>query len=117
MRLTFVFTLLSVGIGIVAYVLVDYVTNSAGRNQSAEIILVEPGDGDNTISWELYRHQIIPNRLYYFLAKYAYSEPFVPKVGEYEIPARSTLAKTMNILNAGVSLQRKVTFPEGITSQ
>ena len=51
MRLTFVFTLLSVGIGIVAYIAVDYVTNSAGRNKSAEIILVQPGDGDNTISW------------------------------------------------------------------
>ena len=117
MRLTLLFTFLAVGIGIAGYVLADFVTNSAGRNESAKIIVVQPGDGDNTISWTLYRHQIIPNRLYYFLAKYTSSEPFVPKVGEYEIPARSTLAKTMDILNAGVSLQRKVTFPEGITSQ
>ena len=104
MRLTLLFTFLAVGIGIAGYVLADFVTNSAGRNESAKIIVVQPGDGDNTISWTLYRHQIIPNRLYYFLAKYTSSEPFVPKVGEYEIPARSTLAKTMNILNAGVSL-------------
>ena len=42
MRLTLVFTFLSAGIGVAAYVLVDYVTNSAGRNQNAEIIIVQP---------------------------------------------------------------------------
>lgn len=116
-RITLVFMICATGVSIAGHVLIDFVINSVGKNENTKIVLVQPGDGDNTISWELYRHNIIPNRLYYFLAKHTLREKFVPKVGEYEIPAHTTLAETMNILNAGVSLQRKVTFPEGLSSE
>ena len=117
LRITFIFTFLFICISSAGYVLVEISVNSNGSNRNPEIILVHPGDGDNTISWELYRKNIISNRAYFFIAKYTARKPFVPKVGEYEIPAYATLVQVMEILNSGVSLQRKVTFPEGLTSK
>ena len=116
-RVTLIVFILSAGIAISGYVLINFAISSKGQNAKAEIILVSPGDGDNTISWELYRKKIISNRYYYFIAKYTSIKSFVPKVGEYEIPAHATLRHAMDIMHAGVSLQRKVTFPEGLTSK
>ena len=117
MRITFILTFLSIGFGFAGYVLIDLSTNSPGKNKNPTIIIVQPGDGDNTISWKLYRNKIITTRAQYFLAKYSTRKAFVPKIGEYEIPAYATLSEAMAILQTGVSLQHKVTFPEGLTSE
>ena len=117
LRITLILTLLSICLGFVGYVLAEFSNNLAGKNDNPVIILVRPGDGDNSISWELYRNKIIFTRVQYFLAKYSIRKPFTPKIGEYKIPAYSTPSQVMNILQSGVSMQHKVTFPEGLTSK
>ncbi len=117
LRISLILTFLSIGFGFAGYLLAEYSTNLAGKNKKPIIILVRPGDGDNSISWELYRHKIISTRAQYFIAKYSTWKPFIPKIGEYKIPAYSTLSQAMDILHSGVSLQHKLTFPEGLTSK
>ena len=58
LRITFIFTFLFICISSAGYVLVEISVNSNGSNKDPEIILVHPGDGDNTISWELYRKKL-----------------------------------------------------------
>ncbi len=110
LRITFIFTFLFICISSAGYVLVEISVNSNGTNKDPEIILVHPGDGDNTISWELFRKNIISNRAYFFIAKYAARKPFVPKVGEYEIPAYATLFHVMEILNSVFHCSEKSLF-------
>ena len=117
LRIILVITFLSVIIGFAAYVFIEFSKNSVGNNKNSVIILVRPGDGDNSVSWELYRKKIIPTRAHYYIAKYSSWNSFIPKTGEYEIPPYSNLSQVMDILHSGVSLQRKVTFPEGLTSK
>lgn len=117
LRIVFILTFLFIGFGFAGYVLAEYSKNLAGKNKNPVIMLVRPGDGDNSISWELYRKNIISNRAQFFIAKYSTLKPFIPKIGEYEIPAYSTLSQAMDILHSGVSLQHKITFPEGFTSK
>lgn len=91
----------------------DMIANQPGPHDSNQIILIEPGDGDVRISWVLSRAGVVHHRLHYRALSLRRQASFVPKVGEYNIPPRASLAEIMEILQAGKSLQRRLTVPEG----
>lgn len=91
----------------------DMIANQPGPHDSNQIILIEPGDGDVRISWVLSRAGVVHHRLHYRALSLRRQANFVPKVGEYNIPPRASLAEIMEILQAGKSLQRRLTVPEG----
>jgi UPF0755 protein len=91
----------------------DIIANQPGPHDSNQIILIEPGDGNVRISWVLARAGVVHHRLHYRALSLRRQSNFVPKVGEYNIPPRASLAEIMAILQAGKSLQRRLTVPEG----
>ena len=91
----------------------DMIETQPGPHDSNQIILIEPGDGAVRISWVLARAGVVHHRLHYRALSLRRQSGFVPKVGEYNIPPRASLAEIMDILQAGKSLQRRLTIPEG----
>ena len=92
------------------------ILHAQGPHDAPQIILVAPGDGHATIRWTLERAGVI-NALYaYDAVRLMAGDSFVPKAGEYEIPARATLSDIVAILDAGKSLQRRITVIEGMRS-
>ena len=91
----------------------DMIANQPGPHDSNQIILIEPGDGDERISWVLARAGVVHHRLHYRALSWQRQPGFVPKVGEYNIPPRASLAEILAILQTGKSLQRRLTIPEG----
>lgn len=62
---------------------------------------------------ELHRAGLIHNPYYYDFAQILAGDDFVPKAGEFLIPARASLAETLNIIDQGRSHQRRLTVIEG----
>ena len=87
-----------------------------GPHDSPVLVRIAPGDGHATIRWELHRAGVIRDLYYYDAARILAGSGFVPKEGEFEIPARASLRQVMKIIHTGRSHQRRITVIEGLRS-
>jgi len=90
--------------------------NAPGPHQDQVFVIINPGDGHASIRWTLKRAGVIDELYAYDAARIWLGRNFLPKAGEYSIPAGASLAETMQIIDAGVSYQRRITVVEGLRS-
>ena len=81
----------------------------------ARVLLVNRGDGRIVISSKLNHLGIQHHEWMYQLEEWRRGAKYLPKAGEYEVPAGASLARMMDIVNEGKSIQHSVTITEGLT--
>ena len=100
-----------------AWLAVDrLIVKAEGPHEAVMLVRIAPGDGHATIRWELKRAGVIRELYHYDAARILAGTDFVPKEGEFEIPARASLQTVMSIIHAGRSHQRRITIIEGLRS-
>ncbi|MEK9611674.1 MAG: endolytic transglycosylase MltG [Alphaproteobacteria bacterium] len=91
------------------------VLQAPGPHSNDVFVVVESGDGHATIRWHLKRAGVITELFHYDLAKFLAGDSYLPKAGEYLIPAGASLADTLALIHQGKSHQRRLTIIEGMT--
>ena len=87
-----------------------------GPHASDSVIIVSPGSGHAMVRWDLQRAGVLHQIYHYDAARMLASDKFMPKAGEFLLPAGASLRQIMDILHKGKSLQRLLTIVEGQTS-
>ena len=95
------------------YLYIDVMRAKKGPHQERVLFDVPPGAGLFKIKHDLFRAGVVSHAWQFHLAVMFSSEEFLPKAGEYEIPARASLDRVMYILHSGRVFQRKLTIIEG----
>jgi UPF0755 protein len=90
-----------------------HVMQASGPHDTDSFLVIEPGDGHATIRWEMKRAGLITHLYYYDMARLFVGDSYVPKAGEYLIPARASLGEILAIMDEGRSYQRRLTIIEG----
>ncbi len=91
------------------------VLQAPGPHDTNVFIIIEPGDGHTTIRSLLKRAGVITDLFHYDVAKFLAGSDYLPKAGEYLIPAKATIAGTLELIHQGKSYQRRLTIIEGMT--
>ena len=91
------------------------VLQAPGPHSSNVFVVVESGDGHATIRWHLKRAGVITELFHYDFAKFLAGDSYLPKAGEYLVPAGASLADTLALIHHGKSHQRRLTIIEGMT--
>ena len=95
------------------YLYSDVMRAQKGPHTEPVIFDLSPGTGLFKLRYDLQRAGVISHPWQFQLALMFRSDKFVPKAGEYELPARASLDQIIQILHAGRVLQRKLTIIEG----
>lgn len=89
---------------------------SEGPLPETKIVLIERGKGVAAIAQILEDEGVITSPLIFKLLSRIDADPRPLKAGEYEFAARVAMATALEMIRAGKTFDRKVTFPEGMTS-
>ena len=103
-------------ISIGVYTWHDRMLHVAGPNQQDVLVIIEPGDGHQVLRSALARAGVIHQIYHYDAARLLAGNRFLPKAGEYLLPAKSSLSQIMSIIDQGFSYQRRLTIVEGLRS-
>ena len=95
------------------YLYIDVMRAHKGPHQETVLFDVPSGAGLFKIKYDLFRAGVVSHPWQFHLAVMFSSEEFIPKAGEYEIPAKASLDQVMHILHSGRVFQRKLTIIEG----
>ena len=95
------------------YLYIDVIRANKGPHQETVLFDVPSGAGLFKIKHDLFRAGVVSHPWQFHLAVMFSSKEFVPKAGEYEIPAKASLDQVMYILHSGRVFQRKLTIIEG----
>ena len=87
-----------------------------GPHTYDRIVIITAGSGHAAVRRGLQRAGVLHHTYHYDAARTLVRENFVPKAGEYLLPARASLREILEILHKGISLQRRLTIVEGQTS-
>ena len=87
-----------------------------GPHTNDSIVIITAGSGHRAVRWDLQRAGVLHRMYHYDAARMLVGNNFVPKAGEFLLPAGASLHKIMDILHTGKSLQRRLTIVEGQTS-
>ena len=98
------------------YVWHDRMLHTAGPHQQDVLVIVEPGDGHQVLRLTLNRAGVIHQIYHYDAARLLAGNRFLPKAGEFLLPAKSSLSQIMSIIHRGFSYQRRLTIVEGLRS-
>ena len=102
----------------VAWIALDRaIVKAPGRNEDPVLVTINFGDGHETIGARLLGAGIISRTYYYDAARILAGRAYVPKAGEYLLPARASLVQALGIIHAGRGHQRKIAIIEGMTSR
>ena len=88
----------------------------AGPHTDDSVVIITAGSGHAAVRWELQRSGVLYHMYHYDAARMLAGDNFVPKAGEFLLPAGASLRQIMDILHQGKSLQRRLTIVEGQTS-
>jgi len=91
------------------------ILKAPGLNGAPVIVTVNFGDGHQTIGARLLAAGVITRTHYYDAARILAGRSYRPKAGEFQLPANSSLAEALTIINSGRSHQRKLAIIEGAT--
>ena len=103
-------------ISICVYIWHNRMLHVAGPNQQDVLVIIEPGDGHQVLRSALDRAGVIHQIYHYDAARLLAGNRFLPKAGEYLLPAKSSLSQIMSIIDQGFSYQRRLTIVEGLRS-
>lgn len=92
----------------------SHVLNAPGPHASDKLIVINAGDGHETIRWTVKRAGLVADIYVYDAARLWRGAAFLPKAGEYLIPAQASISETMAIIHKGRSYQRRLTIVEGL---
>ncbi len=95
------------------YLYIDVMRAKKGPLQEKVLFDVPSGAGLLKVKHDLFRAGVINHPLQFHFAVMFSAEEFIPKAGEYEIPAKASLEKVIYILHSGRVFQRKITIIEG----
>ena len=87
-----------------------------GPHTDQSVVIITAGSGHSAVRWKLQRAGVLHHMYHYDAARLLAGENFVPKAGEFLLPAGASLRQIMDILHEGISLQRRLTIVEGQTS-
>ncbi len=88
----------------------------AGPLEQQRLVHVKSGMGVSAIAALLEKEQVIENALIFNIAARLTEQEGFLKAGEYEFPAKISMAEALHRVRAGDVFERKVTIPEGLTS-
>ncbi len=109
-----IFTL-TILIGICSAFAIGYYYAS-GPSKQSNIVLIERGQGLPVIATKLKEQGIVSSSWHFVLAARLSGKSGQLKAGEFEFPAETSLKNAVDILVDGKTVQRFITFPEGMTS-
>ena len=92
------------------------VLDAPGPHNEDVMFIVEAGNGHTTLRYRLKSAGVIHQTYHYDAARIMAGDRFVPKAGEYLLPAMASLQSVMDILHSGRSFQRRITVVEGLRS-
>lgn len=92
------------------------VLGAPGPHSEDVMFVVEAGNGHATLRYRLKSAGVIHQTYHYDAARIMAGDQFIPKAGEYLLPAASSLNEVMDILHSGRSYQRRITVVEGLRS-
>ena len=101
------------GLALAGFLYIDVIRTQKGPHGEAVLFDLSPGTGLFKLRYDLHRAGVISHPWQLRLAVMFSNESFVPKAGEYELPARASLDQIMHILHTGRVFQRKLTIIEG----
>jgi UPF0755 protein len=90
--------------------------HAPGPLSGNKIVLIERGKGVAAIAEILESEGVIDSSLIFKILSRVETDQRPLKAGEYEFPANVTMAEAMKMMREGKVYDRKVTFPEGVTS-
>jgi len=90
---------------------------AAGPHDEARIVMLTPGMGVRAIATRLDQAGVISDRRIFLAGVRLSQADATLKAGEYEIPARASMAAIVGILREGRSILHRITIPEGRTSE
>ncbi|HRW31141.1 MAG TPA: endolytic transglycosylase MltG, partial [Emcibacteraceae bacterium] len=86
---------------------------SPGTLPESKLVLIEKGKGVSAIADKLAETGVITQPLLFkIVARFSDSL----KAGEYDFPAKVSMAEAMDMMREGKVYDRKITIPEGLTS-
>jgi UPF0755 protein len=94
----------------------SHILNVSGPHQSEVLLVVDPGDGHAVIRAKLARHGVVHQMYHYDAARLIAGTGFLPKAGEFLLPAKASLSQVMAVIHQGYSYQRRLTVVEGLRS-
>ena len=99
-----------------AFLYGKYLFETAGPHDDAKVVMLEQGMGVRAIASRLEREGVVSNANVFLAGVRFHRAERSLKAGEYEIPARASMASIMGILREGRSILHRITIPEGLTS-
>ena len=115
-RSAIMIVLLSCIISAGVYVWHDRMLHAPGPHQQDVLVIIEPGDGHQMLRSALDRAGVIHQIYHYDAARLLAGNRFLPKAGEFLLPAKSSLSQTMSVIHQGFSYQRRLTIVQGLRS-
>ena len=108
--------MLALFIAAASWISMSFMLDRPGPALSDQVVIVNAGSGHAVVRRDLQRIGVLHQIYHYDAARMLAGDNFVPKAGEFLIPARASLRQIMDILHEGKSLQRRLTIVEGQTS-
>jgi UPF0755 protein len=87
-----------------------------GPLEKTKNVVIPRGAGPATMSRILQEEGVISHPRLFRLALMVDPNPKPIKAGEYEVPARASMAAVVDLLQSGKMVQRRLTIPEGATT-
>jgi len=81
------------------------------------VLEVKKGANSEQIFQLLKKYNIVHSRIKYNYLVYVKGSEYLPKYGQYLIPKNSSLNSILDIFNSGISIEYKITIPEGLTTR
>ena len=111
-RPAFLCWVLALSAVVVSWLWVSTMLARPGPHTDDSIVIITAGSGQAAVRRVLQRAGVL-NHMYHFdAARMLAGDTFVPKAGEFLLPAGASLRQIMNILHQGKSLQRRLTIVE-----
>jgi len=90
---------------------------AAGPHQQTQRIVIPKGSGMGQIAAVLKARGLVHNGLVFRLAMRLRGSTLRVQAGEYDVPARASMARIAALLESGEVVLHDITIPEGLTSQ
>ena len=115
-RPVFLCGVLALSIVATSWLWVSTMLKRSGPHTEDSVVIITAGTSRAAVRWDLKRAGVLHHMYHYDAAQMLAGSNFVPKSGEFLLPAGASLRQIMNILHKGKSLQRRLTIVEGQTS-
>lgn len=96
---------------------INGVIDQPGPHGAAKLVLIPRGTGLQEIGLRLSDARLIGDPRYFLAAHYLRGQGKPVRAGEFEVPAGASVAAILELLQSGPMVVRRLTVPEGLTTQ